>query len=98
MRKYISKALITFLLLSTMMTSTAVAGSIPRELRQVIKVRNEQIENDDISAEVEKPRDVMVLKNGTELPKSYRISGDSKNGTYHNLTLVPIKIGTVDLL
>ena len=73
MRKYISKALITLLILSTTMTSTAVADSIPRELRQVIKVRNEQVENDDISAEVEKPRDVMVLKDWTELPKSHRI-------------------------
>lgn len=98
MRKYISKALITFLILSTTMTSTAVADSIPRELRQIIKVRNEQVENDDISAEVEKPRDVMVLKDGTELPKSHRISGDSKEWYLSQFNSAPIKIGTVDLL
>ena len=100
MRKYTSKALITFLILSTMMTSTAVADSIPIELRQVIKVRNEQIENDNISAEVEKPRDVMVLKDGTELPKSYRIPGDSKewylsqhnSGPYQNRNCGPAVI------
>ena len=33
MGRYISKALITFLILSTMMTSTAVAGSIPRGVK-----------------------------------------------------------------
>ncbi len=100
MGRYISKALITFLILSTMMTSTAVADSIPRELRQIINVRSEQVENDDISAEVEKPRDVMILKDGTELPKSYRIPGDSRewylsqfnSGPYQNRNCGPAVI------
>ena len=100
MRKYTLKALITLLILSTTMTSTAVADSLPRELRQVIDVRSELIDTDNKNTEVGKPRDVMVLKDGTELPKSHRISGDSKewylsqfkSGPYQNRNCGPAVI------
>ena len=100
MGKYTSKALITLLILSTTMTSTAVADSLPRELRQVIDVRSELIDTDNKNTEVGKPRDVMVLKDGTELPKSHRISGDSKewylsqfkSGPYQNRNCGPAVI------
>lgn len=100
MGRYISKALITLLILSTTMTSTAVAGSIPRELRQDVNVKNETIETDDISTEVERPKEIVVLKDGTEIPKSHKISGDSKewylsqfnSGPYQNRNCGPAVI------
>ena len=100
MGRYISKALITLLILSTTMTSTAVASSTPRELRQVVNIKNETIETDDINAEIERSKEIAVLKDGTELPKSHRISGDSKewylsqfnSGPYQNRNCGPAVI------
>ena len=100
MGRYISKALITLLILSITLTSTAVADSIPRELRQVVNVKNEKIETDGISAEAERSKEIVVLKDGTELPKSHKISGDSKewylsqfnSGPYQNRNCGPAVI------